>query len=890
MALEIGSRLGHYDVTALIGEGGMGQVYQATDAKLNRQVALKILPEAFAGDPDRLARFQREAQVLASLNHPNIAAIHGLEDSEGTKALVLELVEGPTLADRIAQGPIPIDEALPIAKQIAEALDAAHEAGVIHRDLKPANIKVKEDGTVKVLDFGLAKAAQPVVGHVDGSDLTTITFNATATGQILGTPSYMGPEQARGQPVDRRADVWAFGCIVFEMLTGRRPFAGATTTDTLAAVVGQDPDWEALPASTPPRLVALLRRCLRKDCSRRQRTLGDVGLELEEVADALSSGEELARSSTLPRPSTRQVALPWAVAGLAIAAAVGVLTWSFLPGSLPPTVARLQISVAPASFVSMNTSAANIAVSRDGQWLAYGGGGGAGRDSELHLRHLTEREAQVVPGTVGAALPFFSPNGQWVGYFDFVEGQLKKVSVTGGTPITLCAAPAARGATWTDDGYIVFSSPSRAPLSRVSEDGGTPELLTELNAAAGETSHRQPSFVPGAGAVLFKAEGTTRADSEVWVQSLRTGERVPIAQDAEFPTYSPTGQVLYLQGGNLIAVPFDPDELELLGPATTVVDDAEGPIQHFALSEAGMLVYAAGEQRRIQRRLVWVDRQTGEAETLSTPARQYSHAHLSPDEARIVTAFEPQSVAIFEIATGVFEPLVVGRSASWPIWTPDGRRVTYASNQEGTAWDIFERPWDGSGAEKALLVGERLQSPKAWSPDGRTLAFTDQGEAADIWLLGVDGDRAPYPWLRTPAIEHQPQFSPDNEWIAYSSNESGSFEVYVQSVTGEAKRAVSTGGGVEPRWSRDGRELFYRSGDSLYAVPVSTDNGFERGRQSFLFEGTYVGDTVGTPAYDVTSDAQRFLMITRAAVDDTQMYLNIIIDWFEELNERVPVP
>ena len=701
----------------------------------------------------------------------------------------------------------------------------------------------------------------------------------------------MSPEQARGHTVDKRADAWAFGCVLFEMLTGHRPFVGETTTDKLAAILGQEPDWQTLPSGTPQRLISLMRRCLRKEHARRQRDLGDAGIDLDELRDA--PDPDMGESTDGRRSeATRRIPLAWALVALGVVGALAVLAWSTSSTSAPPPVTRLLLSLAPADTVPMSNNALSIAISRDGRWLAYGGGGTVGRDSELYLRDLAEGEARAIAGTVGAAYPFFSPDGQWVAYFDFIEGQLKKVSVTGGTPITLCAAPAARGGSWGENGMIMFASPSRAALSQVSENGGAPEPLTELDTDRGETSHRQPRLLPGGETVLYKAEGTSREDSQLWAQSFTSHERHPLVANAEFAAYSPTGHLLYVQDGNLIAAPFDSVRLELQGPAVTVIDDSRGPIRQFTLSDAGTLVYAVGDPLLSDRTLVWVDRVTGVAEPLAAPALGYTHAHLSPDQQRIVASFTEQRVGIFNISSGVFEPLVVEGSAGSPIWTADGREVTYASNQEGTTWDIFQRPWYGTGVEQPLLVRDRRQTPKAWSPDGTTLAFTELDQASDIWLLALGDEPTPRPWLRTPAIEHQPQFSPDGQWIAYSSNESGDFEVYVQPITGGVKRAISSGGGREPRWSRDGRELFYRSGDGMYAVDValSSDEVFERGRPSLLFEGPYRGDTTGNAAYDVSFDASHFLMITRETSNTAEMQLNVVLGWQEELLERVPVP
>ena len=517
--------------------------------------------------------------------------------------------------------------------------------------------------------------------------------------------------------------------------------------------------------------------------------------------------------------------------------------------------------------------------------MAYAGEGALARDGQLYLRNLAEGEARLVSGTVGAAFPFFSPDGQWVGFFDFAEGQLKKVSVTGGTPITLCPAPGARGGSWGENGMIVFASPSRAALSRVSEDGGTPEPVTELDTSRGETTHRQPRLLPGGQAVLYKAAGTGTGDNQLWVQSLTTGERHRLVAGADFPTYSPTGHLVYVQDGNLMAAPFDRDRLELLSPGVTVVDSSGGAVQQFTLSDTGLLVYAAGDSSSAARRLVWVNRETGEAQPLTAPRRSYRHADLSPDGERILVDGLP-GVGIFEISSGVVEPLVSG---GWAIWTPDGRRVTYASRQAGTVWDIFEKPSDGSGTEDALVVRDLMQTPWAWSPDGRTLAFGEQDPAADIWLLSLDGEGLSRAWARTPAIEHQPQFSPDGRWIAYASNETGRFEVYVRSLDGNVTRPISSEGGAEPRWSLDGRELFYRSGDAMFVVDVSTDGTFERGRANRLFEGPYLGDGTGIAAYDVTGDAEHFLMIARGESGATQMQLHVVQHWHNELLEQVPV-
>ena len=730
-----------------------------------------------------------------------------------------------------------------------------------------------------------ALAGDAAAPELSQSPTVTATVGGTHQGVILGTAAYMSPEQARGKPLDKRTDIWSFGCVLFEMLTGRPPFDGETVSDVVAAILGQQPDWRALERAAPAWLVKMVRRLLRKDHGRRWRDLGDVGLELEERRVQTRD----------PAPSERPSASPstagWLLSSLVVAATLALAVWALTPASPSSRTMRLLLSTAPATRIPMSLNAKNIAISDDGQWIAYGSEGPRGGfDGQLYVRHLADDVGRAVPGAVGGH-PFFSPDSQWVGFFDFVEGTLKKVSVTGGSPITLCDAPGSRGGSWGENGMIVFAAPSRAALSRVSEDGGVPEPVTQLDTTLGETSHRQPQLLPGGEAVLFKAEGTTSDDSRIWVQSLVTGERRRLVEVADFATYSPTGHLLYVQEGRLIAAPFDQGRLQLTGSATTVIDDLGGAVQHFAFSPAGVLVYAGGDVADAERRLVWVDRDTGQTTVLPAPTLPYAHVSISPDQQRILASFAPQRVGIFDISRGVFEQLVVEGSVRGPIWTPSGRHVTFASNQEGTTWDIFQRFSDGDGTEELLLARDRAQVPRAWAPDGHTLAFSEINLSSDIWLLSLDAEPTTQPWARTPADERQPQFSSDGQWLAYSSNETGRQDVYVRRVAGGVARLVSSAGGFEPRWSRDGRELFYRSGTSMYAVPVSTtDTSFERESPTLLFEGSYLADTTGNARYDVTSDAQRFLMITDVAADDTQMYLNIVINWFDELNARVPAP
>ena len=602
-------RIGSYDVTALIGEGGMGQVYQATDTKLNRQVALKILPEAFASDPDRLARFQREAEVLASLNHPNIAAIHGLEDSEGTKALVLELVEGPTLADRIGQGPIPIDEALPIAKQIAEALEAAHEAGVIHRDLKPANIKVRNDGTVKVLDFGLAKALD-TTPEGDPSLSPTLTAAATQMGVIMGTAAYMSPEQAKGKTVDKRGDVWAFGAVLYEMLTGQRAFAGSDVSEVLASVLAREPDWTLLPRPVSPILGTFLRRCLDKDPKQRIGDVQDIRLALEGAFETTTvSTSEAAH----PQPAMWRQALPW-VAGFVLAVITGVVVWSVMRPE-PPRVVRF--TVAHNEVLHIAQEARDVVISPNGEYVAYLTGDVGFGGERLHVRPLDQLgpETLVVEGELNQ--PFFSPDSQSVGFLDGNLGSnaLKRVAVRGGPVSTVSDQPGPlRGASWGANDTIIFGTLDRSSgLWQVAALGGEPRLLTTPDAEKRETDHLWPEILPGGEAVLFTILADSIEESQIAVLSLDTLEYEVVLPGGAFPQYSPTGHLLYSAQGNLWAVGFDVDRLETVGAPVPVQEGVltkpEGGA-NFSVSADGTLVYVSGEVGGgLQRSLVWVDRE-----------------------------------------------------------------------------------------------------------------------------------------------------------------------------------------------------------------------------------------------------------------------------------------
>ena len=718
-------RMGRYDVTALLGEGGMGQVRQATDSQLNRQVALKILPDAFAADPDRLARFTREAQILASLNHPNIAAIYGIEEAEGTRALVLELVEGPTLADRIAKGPIPVDEALPIAKQIAEALEAAHEAGVIHRDLKPANVKVKADGTVKVLDFGLAKALDPTPTG-DPSESPTFTAAATQIGVIMGTAAYMSPEQAKGKTADKRADIWAFCVVLLEMLTGHRVFSGETVSETLAAVMMKEPEWGRSPADLPSKLDNLIRRCLQKDPRQRVRDVGDVRLVMEGAFEG--PAESVARSVDHPRRSWRAWAGAW-LASVIAATAASVVVVTYISRPAPLSVRRTHI--ATGVFIPPLTRAVagnRMALSPDGGTLVYVGVDESGT-RRLYQRALSRYDTRPIPGTEGATDPFFSPDGSAVAFA--ADSVLKRVSLAGGSPSTVDALPGSfSGGSWGQDDTIIFAV-RETGLWRVAARGGTSEPLTTLG--DGETLHAEPDVHSDPRLVVFRVRsGDT---DRLVVLHLDTGVRSDLAE-GYLPRLTADGHLVYVDGGGLWAAAFDRDELRLSGPAVPV----EEGVGTFALAgDASALVYLTDVPA--PDRLVWVAR-SGQTEPLPVEVFRYGHPRLSPDGTRLVFSGERQTTSaggiwVLNLQRG--GRLKVSDRGYYPLWSTDGQAVTFSTPFDAEG-GVYQRTVDGSS--EAVKIADGVAGG-SWSPDGRELFYRTLDHSARNALMVVQIDSDP---------------------------------------------------------------------------------------------------------------------------------------------------
>ena len=897
MSLSPGTRLGHYDVTALLGEGGMGEVWQARDTKLDRDVALKVLPEAFTSDPDRLARFEREAKVLASLNHPNIGSIYGLEEAAGVRALVLELVEGPTLADRIAQGAMPIEDAVPIASQIAEALEAAHEAGVIHRDLKPANIKVRKDGTVKVLDFGLAKALDPNP-EGDPSQSPTLTAAATQMGVILGTAAYMSPEQAAGQTSDKRSDAWSFGVVLYEMLTGQRLFTGETVSHVLAKVLDRELDLSALTTSTPPPIRRLLRRCLERKPKRR---LSDLGEALSHLEEARAPVEEAPSAvpfvSPVVQPDRWRRALPSA-GGIALAVATGLAVWGLTRPAPPAPRSPVRFSVSPPASdrLFVDNLRAGMALSDDGETLVYA----ATRDGvrQLYRRPLGQLEAISIAGTEGATNPFLSPDGAWIGFE--VGGALKRMAVTGGPAATLYEGElAATDASWGTNDVIVFGlSTDGNPLMQVAATGGVAEAVTTL--ADGESDHRQPALLPGGTALLFTvASGTA---TSIAVKSLETGERRDLF-DGSSPRYAASGHIVFARENALWAVPFDADTLSVTGDAVPVLEGvAIGTTgyAHITVAGNGSLAYVPGVAGVGQgRTLVWVDRDGREEELLAPPA-PYETPRVSPDGRYVaVEVRDPENpdVMVYDLQRETPTRLTFDPGFDRdPLWSPDGRRVLFGSNRDGSSADIYAKAADGTGPVERVTTSDTDQSPVSWSADGQSLVIQTLGDSFNLRLVSLGGENRTEGLIETEGVDIHGRVSPDGRWMAYASTESGQFEVYVRPFPNvdDGRWQISRAGGSSPLWAPDGQELFFKGAgvSDVMAVTVETEPTFNPGNPEVLFTGQYRASAPGRgPAWDVAPDG-RFLMIRSAGATGQAAAPHIVVveNWVEELKRLVPVP
>jgi serine/threonine protein kinase len=894
---------GRYEIIGQIGAGGMGEVYRAIDKSLGRHVAIKVLPAAFAEDKERMARFEREAKLLAVLNHPNIAAIHGFEGSEGRKFLVLELAEGETLQARLNRGALPIEEALETCRELAEGLEAAHEKGIIHRDLKPGNIMITPEGKVKILDFGLAKAYGGETTGVDIEKSPTITAQMTEPGVILGTAAYMSTEQARGRSVDKRADIWAFGCVLYECLTGSRAFYGETVSDTLAHILKGEPDWSKLPAETPMRIKVLLRRCLEKNPRERLHDIADARLEIEAPTGYPSE------SVTPPR----RFSFLWMAAVSAIVLIAGILIDRLLikhPQSASPvSVVTSTIKVEPGHRLEGQArdmerpGRTAMAISRDGEFVVYSAieeNPGPQAKPQLYLRRMDQSAAKPIAGTEGGTCPFLSPDSRWVGFW--ADGKLKKVLVEGGVPSPLCDASFLYGATWGRDS-IVFSGEANSGLSRVPTEGGKPETLTKPDPKRNEDSHRLPSWLPNGKAVLFTAM-THSFDSKPCVALLRidTGERGVLIDDAADARYVLTGHLLFLRHGTLMAVRFDPAKLEVIGQPVALVENVmQGfglTYRHrtgagqFGISDTGSLIYApGGVPPPASNSLLWVD-QRGIEQPAAALQFPYGEVRLSPDGQRVTysTGGEELQVYVYDLGRGTNSRLTDEGWSFYATWTPDGKRVLFSWGRSTTD-SLFWQPYDGSSPMERLTTSESGQRPGSWSSDGNTLAFVDYSPETgeDIALLDVRTKRVT-PFLNSRYSEWYPEFSPDGRWMAYTSDESGRQEVYVRPFPGPGmKQQVSSEGGSEPLWTRNSRQLFFRREDQVWAVDVRTDGFFVAGKPRLLFEKPGFVRAYPIRAYDLSLDSQRFLMVkfeNRTPTPVTEMIL--VLNWFEELKRLVP--
>jgi eukaryotic-like serine/threonine-protein kinase len=884
MPILTGKRLGPFEILSAIGAGGMGEVYRARDTRLDRTIAIKVLPPHLADSPELRERFEREARTIASLNHPHICTLYDIGHQDGTDFLVMEYLEGETLAQRLVKGPLPLNQVLQFSIEIADALDKAHRKGITHRDLKPGNIMLTKSGT-KLLDFGLAKLKQEVApANVQPSQLPTANEPLTAQGSIVGTLQYMAPEQLEGKEVDARTDIFAFGAVVYEMATGKRAFEGKSQASLIAAILEREPPAMcSLQPMTPLALDRVVKRCMAKEPDNRWQSANDLTNELKWVAE---SGSQI---TSLPTAAAKGIltrwrgALLWSGLCVLLAAVTGLAVWNLRPS--PKPVTRTVITLPPGDRLAgpANTS---LALSPDGKQLAYAAIRGASQ--QLYLRAMDSLESRPVPGTDGAVNPFFSPDGQWIGFS--AGGKLKKISVSGGAAVTLVDA-GTFGGSWGSQGTIVFAP--GGSLLQVPDSGGAPQPLTHLEKSEG--NHIWPEFLPGGKAVLFTAAGNSAAGIQIAVQSLATGQRRNLVQGGTQPRYAASGHLIYAQaGGTLMAVPFDPQRLEIKGTPVPVVEGvalslAFGSTQ-YSVSNTGSLVYVSGSQAN-QRRMVWVSR-NGAEQPLSAPPQAYEIVRLSPDGRRVAVELGEQ-LWLYDLARDTLTRFTFeGTRNQNPVWTPDGKRIAFFLTKEGPT-NLFWQLADGSGGLERLSTSQYTQIPMSWSPDGQLLAFNESNPKTqyDIWVLQMSGHKA-QPFLQTPFNEGGATFSPDGHWLAYVSNESGRPEVYVQPYPGPGgKYQISTEGGTEPAWNHNGKELFYRSGNKMMALEVATQPGFVAGKPHMLFEGQYFANDwpqVST-VYDVSADGQRFLMVKAAEQASSATQINVVLNWFEELKQKVPV-
>jgi eukaryotic-like serine/threonine-protein kinase len=896
--MQVGAKLGAFEVIAKLGEGGMGEVYRARDTRLGREVALKILPEAFATDAERLARFAREARTLASLNHPHIAQIHGVEENPSTgsgqtpiRALVMELVEGDDLAARIGRGAVPLDEVLSIARQIADALEGAHEHGIVHRDLKPANVKVRADGTVKVLDFGLAKAFAP--GEESGVNPVaspTLTSHDTRAGMILGTAAYMSPEQARGRQVDRRADIWSFGVIVFEMLTGKPLFETDTISDTLAAVLRQEIAWESLSSETPASIRRLLRRCLERDVRRRLSAIADARLEIDDAIERRDLHDDRLSPAHGARPETDSIRQRWrlglagCLGGVVATAAIAAVLWP--QRDVSTEVTRTTI-VAPEKL-ELYPDPAESAISPDGRFVAFVTGDRFGSlTAQLWIRPVDSLAARPLEGASGARLPFWAPDSQRIGFF--AEGKLKTVSIDGGRPNILCNAPSGRGGSWSTAGVIVFAPDASSALMRVAATGGDPVAVTTLDASRRETNHRFPWFLPDGDRFLYTVIPGRESKFDIYIGSLNGAAPELLGAMESSPVYAEPGLLLFMRQGVLTAQGFDPERRQLVGDVRLLPDSPGGLTDPSTMWTAGRVATASANgvlayltDPVVETRAQWVDGSGRPASDLPLPRGQYSMVRIAPDgqHAALVREVSPVEAAIVlvNLSRGTVVPLTTGRGVnSRPIWSPDSARVVFASDRDG-AQDLYVKDVQSSASEQVLFRSPAaFKLPNAWSPDGKWIILqqVDSGNLQNIYLVPASGEGEPTLLVSGPGRDMTGRPSPDGKWLAYLSDETGRQEIYVQKFPeGGGRVPLTTSGAFAHWWRRDGRQIRFLDGNrtQLVAVDLATGTTVKAGEPRPI--GTFPPDVVDV---DAMPDLERFLVLlptTRAASRSVTLVTN----------------
>ena len=889
MAILPGKTVGPYQILSAIGAGGMGEVYKARDTRLDRTVAIKVLSAHLADRADLRERFDREARTIAGLNHPHICTLYDIGHQDGIDYLVMEYLEGETLADRLKKGPLPMEQVLQYAIEISDALDKAHRKGITHRDLKPGNIMLTKSGT-KLLDFGLAKLRKDAASGSPLSQLPTANEGITAQGTILGTLQYMAPEQLEGKETDARTDIFAFGAVVYEMATGQKAFEGKSQASVISAIMSSDPPLiSSLQPMTPPALDRVVKKCLAKGPEKRWQAASDLCDELKWVAE---NGSQVTSVPTAAVKGIGSLGRGALILGLVILPSVAVLTglafWNLKPTSAR-LVSRTVITLPPGQQLAGLENGPAVALSPDGTHLAYVARQGG--TQQLYLRAMDSLEATPIPGSQSATAPFFSPDGRWIGFF--AAGKLKKVSVSGGEPVSVCDVPGIPNASWGADNTIVLGFPARTGLWQVSAAGGDLKPLITKDVKKAEVPHAWPQFLPDGKVVLFSSPTLTgRANFEIAVHSVQTGEERDLIQGGTSPSYAPVGYLVYAQTGNVMAVPFDPRQLAVTGTAIPVV---EGVLQ-YSISATGSLIYVPGSTESVQSKPVLV-RRNGAEQPLAAPPHLYSGPRLSPDGRRVAVAIQIQEQEMQVWLYDLFRETLTrftfeGNANLNPLWTPDGKRIVFQSSKEASALNLFWQLADGSGGLERLNTSRYLQAPHSWSPDGQLLAFVEVNPTTgiDIWVLRLS-DRKAQPFLRTTFNEGAPRFSPDGHWLAYMSNESGRYEIYVQPYPGPGgKWQISTEGGAEPVWNPNGRELFYRTGNKMMAVDIASQPGFAAGKPRMLFTGEYVLASIPAANYDVSRDGQRFLMLKPSEQTSSSSLTQIVVvqNWFEELKQKVP--